>query len=183
MRAQANDFMQGFRYHVTATTAAGTDPLVVNRNAKGEHGVHAGFQSVTLPEISTEASEYREGTFKWTEKYPGVPVVAPMTLIRGIVKNDNAFYNAVMAALNGEEYRMDVTVYHFHRGDVGSADHIDMSNIDNDSVRQYRCYNAFGTRAKPAGDLDSMASEVSLAEIDLEMERFEPYAGPQSAVL
>lgn len=174
MRAQANDFMQGFRYHVVARTASGVDPLDEVRSG---HGVHAGFQSVTLPEISTEASEYREGTFKWTEKYPGVPVVSPMTLIQGITKKSNAFYNTVMAALNGEEYRLDVTVYHFHRGDIGSADYVDISKIDSDKVRRYECYNAFGTRAKPAGDLDSMASEVSLAEIDLEMESFKVEPG------
>lgn len=167
MRAAVNDLMQGFRYHVTSNNADGSDILqpVIRRDGMGPE---AGFQSITLPDISVEAVEYREGTFSWTQKYPGPPTVSDMTLMRGIAKRDTAFFDAVMASINGDEYRMDVTVYHYQRTEMGKAQ---QAQTDGE-LRKIVCLNAFAMRAKPAGDLDSMAGDVSLSEVDIAMESF-----------
>lgn len=172
MRAEQNDLMQGFRYHAIADDGTGTDLLQPAESREGEGmGVQAGFQSITLPELSTEAAEYREGTFQWTQKYPGVPVVSDMTLIRGIAKKDTAFFELIMNALEGSRYRMDITVYHFQRSEMGSAYAIDKA--DTTGVRKVVAHNSFASRAKPSGDLDSMASEVSMAEVDIALENFD----------
>lgn len=169
MRSASNDFLQGFRYHVIADNGSGQDPLQP-RTSRKDHGesAHAGFQSVTSPEISVEAVEYREGISKFAEKYPGPPVVTQMTLIRGITKADTAFYDMVMASIEGLEYRCDVTIYHYQRTEHEDA----VKGEPLDSARRIECINCFASRAKPSGDLDSMAGDVSLSEVDLELESF-----------
>lgn len=176
MRAAVDDLMQGFRFHVTGVSntpdkkdllqpgfirgAAGGEPF--------EGGAQAGFQSVTLPELSVEPVEYREGTFTWTQKYPGPPTVSDCTLMRGIAKKDTAFFDWVEGAVNGKEYRMDITIWHYQRAEMGSAKKSDTSS----EMRRVECKNCVPTRAKPAADFDSMSGEVSMAEVDFALESF-----------
>jgi len=171
MRAANTDLMQGFRYHVTANIG-GSDPLQTTPDSDRtgyETKGHAGFQSVTIPELSVEASEYREGIYKYTQKYPGPPTVSELTLIRGITKRDTAFFDMIMASIDGQEYRADVTIWHYQRAEMGLANAVEQTN----AIRRIECAEAFAIRAKPAGDLDSMAGDVSLAEVDMAIESFE----------
>jgi phage tail-like protein len=171
MRAAVDDLMQGFRFHVTAANAAGIDLLqpVPSRPGEFEGGGQAGFQSVTLPEITLEATEYREGTFTWTQKYPGPPTVSDCTLMRGVAKKDTAFYDWVLGTVNGAEYRSDVTIWHYQRTEMGRAS----KSATGTDMRRVLCHNCIPTRVKPAADFDSMSGEVSLAEVDFAMESFE----------
>jgi len=171
MRAANTDFMQNFRYHVVANNGDG-DPLqpAIQSDREGhETNGQAGFQSVTIPELSVEASEYREGISRWTEKYPGVPTVSDLTLMRGVTKRDTAFFDMVMASILGDEYRADVTIYHYQRSEMDLA----TSATVGDTIRRIECGECFATRAKPNGDLDSTAGDVSLAEVDIAVEKFD----------
>jgi phage tail-like protein len=162
-RAEASDPLHGFRFHVTTETAAfiqdGTEEFQV-----GE----AGFQSVSLPERSVEAVEYREGTMTHTRKFPGVEQFTNCTLMRGVVKTDTAFFDWVAAAAEGGEYRTDMTVYHWHRD---GKTHGQLADLD--AARKYNMKECFPSRVKIAGDLDATSSEVSLQEVDVEVEWFE----------
>lgn len=166
-----SDYLQGFRYHVIARMdGERNDPLQPKTlGNSNNHGAQAGFQSVTIPEISVEASEYREGIFKWTEKYPGVPTVSDITLIRGVVKDDTVFHDMVMKSIEGIKYRCDVDIYQYHRSEMTP----DVGNVGVPGSRIITCHECFATRAKPNGDLDSTAGDISLSEIDLCMEWFE----------
>ena len=158
-RSQSSDPLHGFRFHVKAESEvmAFTDP---------ENG-EAGFQSVTLPELSTDIVEYKEGIHTYTKKFPGIPTVSDMTLMRGVTKTDTAFFDWVLAAIEGGEYRTNLTVYHWHRDGKthGQAD-------DLNAARKYNCYECVPMRCKPAADLESQAGEVSLAEVDVAVEWF-----------
>lgn len=167
-RAAVDDLMQGFRFHVIASNSAGANPLEYNRPGEFEGSGQAGFQSVTPPEITVEGAEYREGTFTWTQKYPGPPTVSDCTLIRGIAKADTAFYDWVRGSVDGKEYRCDVTIYHYQRSEMASAAQVE----DGDTFRRIECKNCIPTRAKPTGDFDAMSGEVSLGEVDFAMESF-----------
>jgi phage tail-like protein len=175
MRAAVDDLMQGFRFHVRGKNRDDKDLLQPGfiRGAAGgepfEGGAEAGFQSVTLPELSLEPVEYREGTFTWTQKYPGPPTVSDCTLMRGIAKKDTAFFDWVYGAVTGVEYRMDVTIWHYQRAEMGSAARSETST----DMRRVLCHNCVPTRAKPAADFDSMSGEVSMAEVDFALESFE----------
>jgi phage tail-like protein len=161
--------MQGFRYHVVATQQGETDDPLQPSIARDQQGVQAGFQSVTIPELSIEMSEYREGIFKWTQKFPGIATVSDVTLMRGVVQQDTSFYDMVMASIEGDEYRCEVTIYQYHRTELGDA----IAARGAVSGRRTVCHECFATRAKPNGDLDSTAGDVSMAEVDLCMESFE----------
>jgi phage tail-like protein len=163
--------MQGFRFHVTAETKGVGDPLQPKPARPGEFqgDGQAGFQNVTLPELSIEPVEYREGTFTWTQKYPGPPTVSDCTLMRGISKKDTAFFDWVSGSVEGLEYRADITIWHYQRSEMASATKAAKSS----DFRRVLCHNCVPTRVKPAGDLDSMAGEVSMAEVDFAMESFD----------
>jgi phage tail-like protein len=171
MRAANTDFMQNFRYHVVANDGDGDpfQPSVQSDRDGHDTNGQAGFQSVTIPELSVEATEYREGIFKWTEKYPGPPTVSELTLMRGITKRDTTFYDMVMASVEGKKYRADVIIYHYQRSEMDLA----TSATVGDDIRRIECGECFAIRAKPNGDLDSTAGDVSLGEVDIAVEKFE----------
>jgi len=173
-RAAVDDLMQGFRFHVTATKSDGATPLVFNRPGEFDGAGEAGFQSVSIPELTVEAVEYREGTFQWTQKYPGPPTVSDGTLMRGVAKSDTTFYDWVRDSVDGDEYRCDVTIYHYQRTEMASATQAEAG----DDFRRIECKNCVPTRAKPAGDFDSMSGEVSLAEVDFSLESFDVFPKP-----
>jgi len=159
-RTESSDPLHGFRFHVRTETEAGQ----FSDSELGE----AGFQSCTLPELSTESVEYREGHLTYTKKFPGVPTVSNLTLMRGVTKTDTSFYDWVLTAIEGGEYRTNLTVYHWHRDGKTSGQIADLN-----AARKYNCYECFPSRCKPAADLDATSSEVSLAEVDVEVEYFE----------
>lgn len=163
-RPQASDYMQGFRFHVR--TSDGKVEYV--DSTRGE----AGFNSVTLPELSTESVEYREGHMTYTEKMPGVPTVGQVSLQRGVTKADSAFWNWIQDCVQGREYRTTLTVYHWPRD--GKTKGIG----DLSKARQYVCYEAFASRCKPGGDLEGTSGDVSMAELDVEIEYFEVIPAP-----
>lgn len=151
-RAESTDFYQSFKFHVVEPNGF-LNPV-------------AGFQSVGTPEYSIDPVEYREGTYTFTRKYPGVPTTSAITLQNGVARRDSDFYNWAMAVIEGGPYRTDIEIWHFHR--------VDTFGIRGAPSRVYRLLNAFPTRCKIASDLDSTASDVSLQELDLEWESFEP---------
>lgn len=182
MRPASTDMMQGFRYHVKAEYSSGENPLQRHRGegaipARSNEGIEAGFQSVTIPELSVEIAEYREGTFKWTQKYPGVPTISDVTLMRGVTKKDSSFYKMVMASIEGKEYRADVHIYHYQRAEMEDA----AAGEPGEETREILCHECFASRAKPQGDLDSMTGDVSLAEVDIAIESFEIMYGAETA--
>lgn len=170
MRAASTDFLQNFRYHATADPATGTDPLqaFTGRSGAGWEA-QAGFQSVSLPELSIEAMEYREGTYEWTKKFPGVPTVSESTLMRGVALQDKTFHEWCMQVLTGGDYRCDVTVWVYQRAQMASA----TTASTGDGFRNIVFREAFPMRAKPGGDLDATSGEVSMAEVDVTMESFD----------
>lgn len=159
-RTESSDVLHNFRFHVSTENGQA-------KYVDSELG-EAGFQSVTLPELSVETVEYREGIHTYTRKFPGIPTVSAMTMMRGVTKRDTSFFDWVKTAIEGGEYRTNLTVFHWHRDGKQAIDKV----ADVDKARKYNCYECLPSRVKPAGDLDSTASDVSLAEVDVEVEFF-----------
>lgn len=160
-RALADDVLSVFRFHVEAVGTFGQSYL---------GGPQAGFQSVTVPEISLETVEYREGQHMWTKKLPGIPSTDTITLQRGVVRRDAHFFNWMMTVVLGNgSFRAAVLIKHYSRTAL------DGSRISVDAVpsRIYRVFQAFPVRCKLAADFDASASEVSVAELELAYESVE----------
>lgn len=179
-RAAASDPLHNFRFHVRAN---GTDSGSVNGSTDllqpggvgagytvGD-GAEAGFQAVTTPEFTLEHVEYREGTKTYTEKYPGIPTVNDLTMSRGVARKDTAFFDWIVRAIEGAEYRADLTIFHILRGARSRSFLAD--DIGDANTRRYVIRNGSPGRVKPAADLDATSGDVSLAEVDVIMERFE----------
>lgn len=171
MRSAADDLLQSFRFHVFGDDGDGVDPLQpsAGRGAAFEGGGQAGFQSVTIPEVTLEAVEYREGIFTWTQKYVGPPTVSDVSMMRGVSRVDTAFFDWVINAMNGQRYRIDMQIYHFQRDEYEQVVN-DPTKLQG-TARYVQCNNCVPTRVKPAADFDSASGEVSLAEVDIAVEK------------
>jgi len=185
-RAAASDPLHGFRFHARSNNppsieGAGGDILQPDGTEDGYligDGTEAGFNSITLPEITVEHAEYREGIRVYTMKFPGVPTLAEITLNRGVARYDTAFFNWVLAAIEGNEYRSDLIIFHVQRPaleqvqDTSKGPNIDVTD-DGIVAKLYKLYECSPARVKIAGDLDASTSDVSLAELDVAFERFD----------
>jgi phage tail-like protein len=173
-RAVASDFLHSMRFHVDIA-----DPNTATFAAKGRPG--AGFSMVSTPEATTEAVEYKEGTFIYTRKYPGNPTVADITMSRGVARGDSTFWDWMRRVIEGSgEYRADLNINHYHRLEALNREYpttgaeANLTELFKDSpARVYKIKEAFPTRHKVAGDLDGTASEISIMELDIAFEYFE----------
>lgn len=179
-RAAAADPLHSFRFHVRADGGdsgrvdGSTDLLQPGGTGAGfivGDGAEAGFQAVTTPEFTLEHVEYREGTKIYTEKYPGIPSVNDLTMSRGVARKDTGFFDWIVRAIEGAEYRCDLTIFHFIRGSRSVSFQSD--DVSDATTKRYIIRNGSPGRVKVAADLDASTGDVSLAEVDVIMERFE----------
>jgi hypothetical protein len=171
-RTAASDPLSNFRFHLTATPLEGigsTDPLQPESEG-GITGPEAGFTKGGVPTIEVENADYREGIATWTQKYPGIPSTNEVTYTRGAAKRDTVFFKCVLAAVEGREYRVDLTMWHFTRSGRSSPFNRD-TNLTPANAKRYRMYNAYAFSCKPSEDLDSGSSEISVSEIGFRFER------------
>lgn len=141
-RLIASDPYQGYQFEV----------LFPNGEVVG------GFSTITTPELVTEQVEYKTGLMKMKQKFPGIPTISDITLIRGVIKNNSELYAFVKKTLDNVDYRTDLTIIHKHK---------------DGTKRLYKLYNAFGIRVKMATDFDGNSSEISLEEMDIAFEDFD----------
>lgn len=178
-RAKVTDFLHSFRFYVEVVgfgdpSAGGSTERQLIPDGKD----FAGFSSVTTPELSHDAVEYREGTFTYTRKYPGIPSVADITLSRGVAHKDGTFFAWMKDVVEGNaEYRATVNIFHLHRDSKPATDTSQVVEGYKEPPTvagfiQYQCIEAVPLRVKIASDLDSTASEVSVQELDIAMEAF-----------
>jgi len=158
-RALNTDYYQAFRF-------------AVSLESPGSNFIQAqaGFNNVTIPELSVEATEYRDGITVYTKKQPGLPTVSDSTWQQGVAATGNTavgqaspFFNWMLAAINGEAYRANVTLWHIHLADGFPLP----DNATPGSSRAIVLYEAFPIRVKPDGDFDATSAEVSMREIDV----------------
>ena len=165
-RIESTDFMANFRFHVFHV--GGPNFL------KNDEKLGAGFQSVTLPEITIPAADYREGTSKYTKKFPGPPEISgDLSMLRGVTTRDTFFFDWAIATISGGEYRTDLLIAQYVRESLPVADPSEFTEIPAfASARQYNCYECIPVRVKPASDLDASSGEVAIAEMDVAIEYF-----------
>lgn len=146
-RPQADDLLQSFRFRVVAVE-------------DGFINSEAGFNQATIPNITVEVGEYREGNKKYTRKQPGVPTVESVTMQRGIALTETQFAAWILAKLlNGAPYRTDLLVNVYNQENTGE-------NSADAPSRQVRCAECFPTSVKLIGDLDATSSDINLQEIE-----------------
>ena len=158
-RSQSTDFLTSHRFHVVDDGGA----LALNTPS-------AGFQSIVAPDMTVSVVEYQEGTELYRRKFAGEIQFGTLTLTKGVAKSDSSFYKWLRAAAENKNYRVNLTIKQFHRDDVSGK--INYAGTDVVPVRTYVCYNCIPTRVKVSSDFDAMSSEISIEEIDVDMEYF-----------
>ena len=152
-RSVETDPYHDFRFHLV-------DPAGGNLDAV------AGFTTVTMPDVAVEEAPYREGTFIWTQKYPGVPTVGDVALQKGIFKRDSDFFDWVLKVINGgQEYRTELVLQQYHITDE--------FGINGTPSRVTRLRECWGKQAKPTGDMDATSSNISIQSLTISVEEFE----------
>lgn len=158
-RAQNTDFYHAFKFHMKVVTGGIT----------GGSEIQGGFATAVMPEQTLEAVEYKEGIYLYRRKFPGDVTFSNLTFTRGVAKKGTAFWDWIQACTLGEEYRVDLQILHFHRDDVvGLADFTQAT-----AKRIINCYECFPIRVKTGKDFDAQASDISIEEMDIAIERFE----------
>jgi len=155
-RAVSTDFFHVFKFYVVDTGKFFSDAAPQNVLDRAQ----AGFMRMTIPEISVEVVEYREGHYVWTQKQPGIPSIAECTLARGVVRGNSNFLDLIMKHINGENYRTDVSIYQIHRS-------------PNEPKKKYTLYEAFVSAVTPSSELDASSSEIAVSEVTLVCEQIE----------
>ena len=149
-RAVDTDLYHNFRFHVVDPAGGNLDPV-------------AGFRTASIPDLTVDMVEYREGVYKYTRKYPGIPKVGDCSLSKGVVKKDSDFLVWLFKCINGgETYRSDITIQEYHISDE--------FGIDGSPSKVIQLKEVFPTSVKPTGDKDASSSDVAIQEMTLAVE-------------
>lgn len=152
-RSIETDPYHEFRFHLVDPAGGNLDPV-------------AGFTSVTMPDVSVEETTYREGTFKWTQKYPGIPTVGDVELTKGIFRRGSDFYDWVKKVIDGgQEYRTELILQEYHITDE--------FGINGTPSRITRLRECWGKAAKPTSDKSADSSNVALQSLTISVEEIE----------
>lgn len=156
--------MQSFRFQVVTSPGAPAGDIL---------DPEAGFSAVGTPEITLESAPYKEGIYTYTRKYPGPPDFADVTMSRGVARGDTNFFDWLMAAVKGQEYRTDMEIRHYHRDDFGDVESADRGS----PTKVYVLENAMPIQNKIAADLDATASDISIQDLGVAYESFSVVLG------
>jgi len=175
-RISSQDKLQNFRFHVRLVDGQPYEESLTQVGA-----VEAGFKSVTLPQITTETTNYREGISTYAQKFGGPPTVETVSLMRGTAIGDTTFIDWIFAKIEGREYRADMVIYHMPitalRRNSSGAGRINTAGALPDGWAsrslQYYCYDCQPTRVKIGSDLDADSGDVSVTELEVDLEKFE----------
>lgn len=173
---QATDYYQSFRFGVMDSAGYIQGSII------------AGFSNCTLPERNIDHMEYSEGTWTYSKMYPGRSTFTSVTLSRGVAKGFTAFSDWIVACSEGGNYRTNITIVQYHRKDLeGKSASEEFISSKPTSSRNIVCYNCVPIRFRPGHDFDSMASDISIQEIEFQPEYFKVFqsapgvAAPTSA--
>jgi phage tail-like protein len=155
-RAVDTDFYHNFRFQVV-------DP------AGGNLDRTAGFRTCTVPDLTVDTAEYREGVFLYTRKYPGIPKVGEVALSKGVAKKTSDFLTWIFKCINGVgaagSYRSDIDIQEFHISDS--------LGIDGSPSKVIHLREVFPISCKVTGDKDASSSDVAIQELTLAAEEID----------
>lgn len=171
-RGTQKDFLQGHRFFVRCNSEQGLDLLQPPLAEADPRGGLAGFNSVTLPDLSLEAVEYRDGISMFTAKQAGFPQIGDITLQRGVIRNDSSFYEWAIRAYRGNGYRADLTILVFPAEALVGREFAGRNALFDESLAtKYICKECFPTNIG-AWNLDATGADIIMQEATFTCEFF-----------
>lgn len=163
-RPSSSDYIQTCKYSCRVISG----PVDLNEGPR-----NTGFNSITMPDYSTDAAEYKEGHWKTKRKQPGTfDVSGDVTLSRGMTLYRSAFHNWFDAHRSGADYRADLVVRVMH-STVNTEIYEGADGANDAQHITIRLNEGFIIRWKPMPDLDATSTEIALGEIDVSIESFD----------
>jgi phage tail-like protein len=163
-RSQSTDPFQTQRFHIVDTEG------YLNLSTPA-----AGFNSVMSPETNQDIVEYQEGHYLYRRKYPGAINFLPITLTKGMVKNDTSFFKWMRASQENRSYRTNLIIKHYHRDDVtGLVDYLSAT-----PTKEIHLFNVLPMRVKTGTDFEALSVDTSIEELEVEMEYFRLFENGQ----
>lgn len=170
-RGTTKDFLQGHRFFVRCTSEAGLDLLQPDIADPDPRGGLAGFNSVTSPDFSVEAVEYRDGISHYTAKQAGFPTLGDITLQRGIIRQDTSFYEWCLRAIRGQAYRADLTIIIFPAEALIGREFAGRNAVFDESLAyRIQCFECIPTNVG-AWSLDASSADILMGEMTIACER------------
>jgi phage tail-like protein len=163
-RATTKDFLQGHRFFVRCESEGGLDLLQPGIADPDPRGGLAGFNSVTAPDFSVEAVEYRDGISHYTVKQAGFPQIGDITLQRGVIRQDTSFYEWALRAIRGNAYRADMTILIFPAEAMIGREFAGRNALFDESLAyKIKCFECFPTNVG-AWSLDATGADIIMME-------------------
>ena len=136
---------------------ARNDPIRNNRFQVDIGDDTIGFREVTIPEMTAEPIEYREGNEKSStvRKIPGLEKYGNINLKRGITDSTALYdwYDEAILKNNKESMRRNITIeYLDEKGET--------------AIKTWNCINCWPTKYK-AADINATANEIAIEELEL----------------
>lgn len=157
-RSQSTDYLHNLKFHFKAVSSG--------INGASNLGAQAGFSALTMPEISQEVAEYKEGRMLYKRKQAGEVTFSDITASQGVAKGNTDFYDWIQAGYLGSPYKCDFQIRHFHRDEVTGLN--DFTGVN--PKRVINIFEAQAIRVKLGGDMDATSSDISIAECDIAYE-------------
>lgn len=195
-RSVRTDYAQNYMFRATVVDdSTGPFGLTVPQSLPQAFtmlGNFASFSKVSIPSVTLETEEFKEGNWPFRRRVITAASVDTVTMERGVTMIDSDFWTWASAALNGLTPRKSILINLMHRtqepalgptqqaarqrsttltGSVG----VNGFSLATASIRPaipiiakaWVLHDAIPVRVKPASDLDAMSADISIAEIEI----------------
>lgn len=136
----------------------------------------AGFQSISVPDMTIDVDEFVEGNYPWKRKAIGKAGVGSMTLTRGARFFDGDFWRWFDQAVRGygKPRRNLLLIQAMSAGPgVPSVPIGPFELLLKVPARAWILYGCIPSGYKPSTDFDATASAIALMEMTVDLERVE----------
>lgn len=130
--------------------------------------ISGGFQSCSAPEHMINEIDYSEGNQTYTKVYPGRSTFTPIVLARGVFLGSSELARWMRSCAEGRNYRTNLRIHQVHRTEALGL--VNYSQVN--ASRVIEVYHCIPIRFRVGTDMDAMASEILIEEIELKYEYF-----------
>lgn len=195
-RLRIKDKLQNYQFHLLDISySLSVPPFVLNPLAS--------FSAITTPEMTLETEEVAEGNSYFKRHVISGGSVSSITLQRGASFFDSEFWNWISACIRGQVgqiswpvamsgKRRNLLLIQFTgysaRGFTAVSEGMDalasmaagflpnVGGILRIPARAWILIDCLPTRYKPASDFDATSGDISIMELELQMDRFEEFS-------
>lgn len=180
-RSRIADFMQSYRFWLFDVVPSAAPPFYVLGTP------FFGFKSITAPEYTAEVDEIKQVNSMFKKHTYIGGAAGPITLTRGVRGYDDTMWDWMYRAIIGLEVtNRHLLLLHFTNINLAhNAKGLDGSLVEGIDLpieaglylpgKAWLLWNAIPTRYKAGSDFDATSGEVSVSELELNIDAFSEF--------